>query len=74
MSFNLFWLVLLFAEYLLRSSSNANLAILILSLIALAGLIFQCVSWYRMRKDQTKVDIGLFVTAWILCFLFVSFL
>ncbi|MDE6377098.1 MAG: hypothetical protein K2L20_08125 [Ligilactobacillus sp.] len=72
--FNLFWLVLLIFEQLLKNATNSNILFLLLSVLALVGLIFQALSWRNLRQERMRLDYVLYGTAWVLCFLYVLLL
>lgn len=72
--FNLFWLVLLLFEQLLKNASNSNILFLLLSVLALVGLVFQALSWRSLNQERMRLDYVLYGTAWVLCFLFVLLL
>lgn len=72
--FNLFWLVLLIFEQLLKNVINNNILFLLLSVLALVGLIFQALSWRNLSQERMRLDYALYGTAWVLCFLYVLLL
>lgn len=72
--FNLFWLVLLLFEQLLKNATNSNILFLLLSVLALVGLIFQALSWRSLNQERMRLDYALYGTSWVLCFLFVLLL
>lgn len=72
--FNLFWLVLLIFEQLIKNVINNNILFLLLSVLALVGLIFQALSWRNLSQERMRLDYALYGTAWVLCFLYVLLL
>ena len=72
--FNLFCLVLLIFEQLLKNVINNNILFLLLSVLALVGLIFQALSWRNLSQERMRLDYALYGTAWVLCFLYVLLL
>ncbi len=69
--FNLFWLVLLLFEQLLKNATNSNILFLLLSVLALVGLIFQALSWRSLNQERMRLDYALYGTSCLHLFLFV---
>lgn len=51
-----------------------NYSGLLLSVLALVGLIFQALSWRSLNQGRMRLDYVLYGTSWVLCFLFVLLL
>lgn len=60
-------------EYL-RSSANNTILTLLLSVLGLICLIWQFFAWKKLRQDKTRVDLALYLVAWVLCIVFVILL
>lgn len=61
-------------EQLLKNATNSNILFLLLSVLALVGLIFQALSWHNLSQERMRLDYALYGTAWVLCFLYVLLL
>ncbi|KRL87118.1 hypothetical protein [Ligilactobacillus apodemi] len=71
--FNLFWLIALMVKYL-SATTDSPLITLILSVLGLVCLVWQIVIWKKLLQDKTRFDLVLYLSAWILCIIFVILL